>query len=144
MLSFTSSSPSSTDPIEPVSQQQLLGRLLDSLEAMEEVQNLTRDLGTFVLKSRFQASQKRAARASDSMTRPLKRKRTAEESSESSSDLHQTVSTEPSVRRMLMLYQHLQKTQALFQLEISKFIDETEEEVWGEQQSLVSTPMSAE
>ena len=153
---ITSSSPSSTDPNEPASQQQqLLDRLVDSLEAMEEVQNLTRDLGAFVLKSRVKASQKKrgSSRASDSMERPLKRKRIPEDSSKSSSasssstssssDLHPTVS-EPSVRRMLMLYEHLQMTHALFQNEISKSIDEKEKEVSREQKSHVAKPISAE
>ena len=122
-VSSTVLNSSTSLPAEPLSQQDLLNRLIDSHEAMEAVQDLTRDLGTFVIKSRVQASKKRNSLLSHH-TKPLKRKRLTKEAPESE---HST-KTRPSIRRMQMLYEHLQKTQALFKMEIAKFIDETEED----------------
>ena len=122
-VSSTVLNSSTSLPAEPLSQQDLLNRLIDSHEAMEAVQDLTRDLGTFVIKSRVQASKKRNSLLFHH-TKPLKRKRLTKEAPESE---HST-KTRPSIRRMQMLYEHLQKTQALFKMEIAKFIDETEED----------------
>jgi hypothetical protein len=122
-VSSSVSTTSTSLPPEPLSQQELLNRLIDSHEAMEAVQDLTRDLGTFVIKSRVLASKKRDSSPAH-LSRPLKRKRLTKEALEPD----HTATAKPSVRRMQLLYEHLQKTQALFKLEIAKFIDETEED----------------
>ena len=122
-VSSSVSTTSTSLPAEPLSQQELLNRLIDSHEAMEAVQDLTRDLGTFVIKSRVQASKKRDSSPAH-LSRPLKRKRLTKDVLEPD----HAATAKPSVRRMQLLYEHLQKTQALFKMEIAKFIDETEED----------------
>eukprot|EP00541_Cyclophora_tenuis_P018073 CAMPEP_0116560462 /NCGR_PEP_ID=MMETSP0397-20121206/11004_1 /TAXON_ID=216820 /ORGANISM="Cyclophora tenuis, Strain ECT3854" /LENGTH=149 /DNA_ID=CAMNT_0004086423 /DNA_START=150 /DNA_END=599 /DNA_ORIENTATION=- len=120
-------------------QQQLYERLVDSLEAMEEVKCLTEDLGEFVVASRIRATRSRPGGNNDT-ERPRKRKRTQDPTSSDDSDSSDdddddeeeeeasTCRSEQSAKRMMMLYQHLRKTQILFQAEIAKFIQETEKE----------------
>lgn len=131
----------STPSDESLVPEQLLSRLVDSLEAMEAVQNLTRDVGTFVLNHRVEASRKRS-QSGDLMIQTLKRKRAAEEAFGSSEPMAR--SSETSVKRMLLIYQHLQKTHALFQIEIAKFIDETEDTCLLAEESQDVTFISAE
>lgn len=123
-------------------QQQLYERLVDSLEAMEEVKSLTEDLGEFVVASRIRATRSRPASSEE---RPRKRKRTSptaedvDAGDEEEEDDSVDSAREESTKRMMMLYQHLRRTQILFQAEIAKFIQETEKECKTE-----AAPVSAE
>mmetsp|Transcript_111 Transcript_111/g.156 ORF Transcript_111/g.156 Transcript_111/m.156 type:complete len:148 (+) Transcript_111:133-576(+) len=133
-------------------QEALLERLQDSFDAMTEVQNLTQNIGSFVVRSRIQSAR---SSYSSSSSEPLKkqsrkRKRDGDEdqvsgnpnNTENSRKATRSDRADASVKRMFILYKQIQKTQALFQSELEKFIEETEEQCdQGEEDSL---PVSAE
>lgn len=110
------------------SQQSLVGRLQDSVDAMSEIRSLTQQMGTFIVRSRIQET-KRSAAATTAQEGSRKRRRVEATKYESSAVVGDDAQSEreESARRMFALYRQLQQTQALFQREIEQFMEETEE-----------------
>lgn len=129
------------------SQESLLERLIDSYAALKEVKNFTDHMGAFVVHAQVQADRLPAATPTQNK---LKRKREDdvevcdssyadrtedEEDDEDDEDKSQppranegaaNAHSRSSAKRMLILYQHLQRTQTLLEEEMEMFIDETE------------------
>lgn len=132
-------------------QEVLLERLIDSYAALREVKTLTDQMGSFVVYARVQADRLPAATIAK---KTLKRKRDdvyqeeeddehddSTDHAEDDDDEDSVASTEKSfhvsrssAKRMMTLYCHLQKTQALLEEEMEKFIDETQALCHGDQE----------
>ena len=122
------------------SHQVLLERLFDSSEAFREVKALTDHMGAFIVCSRFRVEARKGDARSGSLgdhgsssrtAASVSRKRKREDNQQNDQEAASAVNRNRrcSAKRMMFLYHHLQKTQSLFEAELGKFIDETEEEV---------------
>eukprot|EP00542_Grammatophora_oceanica_P019779 CAMPEP_0194049628 /NCGR_PEP_ID=MMETSP0009_2-20130614/30796_1 /TAXON_ID=210454 /ORGANISM="Grammatophora oceanica, Strain CCMP 410" /LENGTH=152 /DNA_ID=CAMNT_0038695829 /DNA_START=101 /DNA_END=559 /DNA_ORIENTATION=+ len=122
--------------LPPASREQLLDRLQDSLDALSQVQDLTRDIGKFVIKAKLSEQILAPGETLLPTTAPSrKRKRTdddddneenADDTQPPRNDRQASPESLRSAKRMMCLYRQLQRTQALFQAEVEQFMDETE------------------
>jgi hypothetical protein len=114
------------------SQQALLESLVEAYVAFQELKELANSVGEFVVLSRIQAqSSEKNACGEDR----LHRKRTRCEIThvgdikcdKGKKEEEEALSDDSSAKRMALIYEHLKETQILFEEEMEKFIDETEE-----------------
>eukprot|EP00543_Licmophora_paradoxa_P019255 CAMPEP_0202461674 /NCGR_PEP_ID=MMETSP1360-20130828/50412_1 /ASSEMBLY_ACC=CAM_ASM_000848 /TAXON_ID=515479 /ORGANISM="Licmophora paradoxa, Strain CCMP2313" /LENGTH=122 /DNA_ID=CAMNT_0049083815 /DNA_START=31 /DNA_END=395 /DNA_ORIENTATION=+ len=103
------------------SQEALLARLQTSFDAMGEVENLTKQVGNFVVQSRIK--QMKTQLATPGATVPTRKRRRDDAGDE---DDEERARPDAQVKRMFLLYKQLRQTQALFQQEIKSFLEETE------------------